>query len=120
MRGYRAQHHVEDAFRDMKDPHHIALRPQHHWTDQKVRVHVFTCVLALMLTSLLRRELSTKGVEMSASRILDLLGGIREMMMIFPPERRGGSPTVRTSLSKMSPLQRKMFKALKLARYASM
>ena len=23
VRGYRAQHHVENAFRDMKDPHHI-------------------------------------------------------------------------------------------------
>ncbi len=27
VRGYRAQHHVESAFRQMKDPHHIALRP---------------------------------------------------------------------------------------------
>jgi len=25
----------------MKDPQHISLRPQHHWTDQKIEVHVF-------------------------------------------------------------------------------
>ena len=30
VRGYRSQHHVETAFRRMKDPHHICLRPQHH------------------------------------------------------------------------------------------
>ncbi|MGB6366746.1 MAG: IS1634 family transposase, partial [Thermoanaerobaculia bacterium] len=33
VRGYRSQHHVESAFRTMKDPLHISLRPQHHWTD---------------------------------------------------------------------------------------
>ena len=39
VRGYRAQHHVENAFRHMKNPHYIALRPQHHWTDQDSYVH---------------------------------------------------------------------------------
>ena len=53
VRGYRAQHHIEGAFRQMKRPHRIALRPQYHWTDQKIEVHVFCCVLALLLTSLL-------------------------------------------------------------------
>jgi transposase len=119
VRAYRSQHHVEDAFRDMKDTHHIALRPQHHWTDQKVRVHVFTCVLALMLASLLRRELHVMGIDLSMARMLDLLSDIHEMIMFFPPEKKGGQPTLRTSLSKMSSQQRKMFKALKLARYTS-
>jgi transposase len=31
----------------------IATRPQFHWTDQKLRVHTFTCVLAYLLTRLL-------------------------------------------------------------------
>jgi transposase len=119
VRAYRAQHHVEDAFRDMKDTHHIALRPQHHWTDQKVRVHVFTCVLALMLAGLLRRELHSKGIELSMARMLDLLSDIREMNMFFPPEKKGGPPTLRTSLSKMSSQQRRMYRALKLARFTS-
>ena len=47
VRGYRAQHHVEGAFRQMKRPQRSALRPQYHWTDQKIEVHVFCCVLAL-------------------------------------------------------------------------
>ena len=51
VRCYRAQHHVETGFRCMKDAHHIGLHPQHHWTDQKIRVHVFCYVLALMLCS---------------------------------------------------------------------
>ena len=116
---YRAGHHIEDAFREMKDPHHIALRPQYHWTDQKIRVHVFTCVLALMLVSLLRRELHNKGIDLSMRRMLELLGDIREMLMFFPPQGRGGEATVRTSITALSPEQRSLYDALALERYAS-
>ena len=42
VRGYRAQHHVESAFRQLKDSNCIAIRPQYHWTDQKIAV---ACVL---------------------------------------------------------------------------
>ena len=118
VHAYRASHDVEDAFREMKDPHHIALRPQYHWTDQKVRVHVFTCVLALMLVSLLRRELHRKGIDMSIRRMLELLGDIREMAMIFPPQARGGKTAIRTSISAMSPQQRELYEVLDLNRYA--
>lgn len=117
VRAYRAQHHVEGAFRQMKDPHHIALRPQYHWTDQKIRVHVFTCVLALMLMSLLRRELLARGVDLSIDQILEQLGGIREMMMVFPPADGKKAPVIRTSLSSMSTTQRELFKALELQRH---
>ena len=116
---YRASHHVENAFRQMKDPHHIALRPQYHWTDQKVRVHVFTCVLALMLVSLMQRELHMRGIDLSIRRMLELLGDIQEMVMIFPPQVRGGNPTIRTSLSAMSPEQRELYELLGLNQYAS-
>ena len=34
---YRGQSHVEDAFRQLKDDEHMAMRPQYHWTDQKIR-----------------------------------------------------------------------------------
>jgi transposase len=119
VRAYRAGHHIEDAFREMKDPHHIALRPQYHWTDQKIRVHVFTCVVALMLVSLLRRELHNKGIDLSMRRMLELLGDIREMLMFFPPQGRGGEATVRTSITALSPEQRSLYDALALERYAS-
>ena len=51
--GYRAQDRIESAFRDMKNPHFLGWSPMFHWTDSKIRVHAFYCVLALTLTSLL-------------------------------------------------------------------
>jgi transposase len=37
VRAYRSQSHVEDAFRTLKDPHHIALRPQYRVLSASVR-----------------------------------------------------------------------------------
>ena len=46
MLAYRAQHHVEADFRRLKDPRHLSFRPTFLWTDQKLHVHAFYCVLA--------------------------------------------------------------------------
>jgi transposase len=119
VRGYRSQHHVETAFRRMKDPHHICLRPQHHWTDQKVEVHVFCCVLALTLCSLLRREAHRHGIDRSIDQLLNDLDGVREVGVIYPPAIGHDSPTLKMTLSSMSNSQRELYKALDLARYLS-
>ncbi len=103
----------------MKNPHHIALRPQYHWTDQKVRVHVFTCVVALMLLSLVRRELHRKGIDLSSRRIIESLSEIREMTMFFPSEKRKGKPIMKTSLITMTNEQKQIYQALDPERYAS-
>jgi transposase len=119
VRGYRAQHHVETGFRCMKDPHHICLRPQHHWTDQKIEVHVFCCVLALMLCSLLRRELKRQGFDLSIAVLLEQLGKIREVGVVYPAKDKRRSPTLKMTLSHMSEQQRALYAALELGRYRS-
>lgn len=120
VQAYRSQHHVESAFRCVKDPHHLSIRPQFHWTDQKIEVHVLCCVLAYMLCALLRRELHHKGIDRSIRAILDDLSGIREVGVIFPPHRarRGHEPTpvIKTTLSALSDDQRTLYNALDLER----
>jgi transposase len=119
IRGYRSQHHVETAFRRMKDCHHIALRPQYHWTDQKVEVHVFCCVLALMLCSLLRRDLHRKGIDRSIPDILDELAKIREVGIVYPPQGKQQMPNIEMTVSQMSDEQRSLYDALDLQRYGN-
>ena len=94
VRGYRAQHHVESAFRSIKNT--FALRPQ--WTDQKIAVRVFCCVLALLLCSLLQREMHRRGLTKSAFELVDQLGRIREIGVIYPSKK----PVVRMTLSQMT------------------
>jgi hypothetical protein len=72
-----------------------------------------------MLVSLLRRELHREGIDLSMRRMFELLGDIREMVMIFPPQARGGKPVLRTSITTMSPKQRELYEVLDLQRYTS-
>jgi len=68
IRAYHGQSAVEALFAHLKDPVHLALRPQHHWTDQKLHVHVFTCVLGLLLASLLHLRARRAGAPPSPAR----------------------------------------------------
>ncbi len=114
---HRSQYHIEDAFRQMKNPHFLHWSPMFHWTDSKIRVHAFYCVLALMLSSVLQREVWRQGEELSINRLLEELGGIRETLIIYP--RRQGQRQNRTAtcLTRMNPLQQRLFSLLKLQRY---
>jgi transposase len=116
---YRSQYHIEDAFKQMKNPHFLGWNPMYHWTDSKIQVHAFYCVLALLLTSLLQRELARKSESLSINRLLEELAGIQETLVVFP--RRQGQrqfPTA-TCLTRMSGLQQRLFTALGLDRHAS-
>ena len=112
---YRGQHHAENSFRQMKDTHYVSFRPTRHWTDQKVMVHAFTCVLALLLCSLLRCKLARKDIHISVDRMLETLGTIREVQVMLSSGR--GRPRVRPTHSKLEPLAEKLFKALDLGRH---
>jgi transposase len=116
--GYRAQSHIESAFRDMKDPHFLGWSPMFHWTDTKIQVHAFYCVLALMLASLLQRSLHQKGLDLSIPRMLELVGGVKQTTVLFEPPTGARKPRLATCLSKMSDEQRKLFDALDLKRFA--
>ena len=115
--GYRSQHHIEDAFRQMKHPHYLGWQPMFHWTDSKIRVHAFTCVLALTLSSLLQRTLHQKGLDLSLPRMFDLLGGIRETLVIYPKRPGQRHPSTARALSTLSAEQEQLVTVLQLRRY---
>lgn len=115
---YRSQYHIEDAFKQMKNPHFLGWSPMFHWTDSKIRVHAFYCVLALLLTSLLQRELARNNQALSINRILEELGGIRETLIIYPRQPGQHQFPTATCLSRMSAMQQRLFALLDLKRYA--
>lgn len=119
VRGYRGQHQAESAFRCLKSPHHVSLRPQHHWTDQKIQVHVFYCVSALLLCSLLRRQLHRHGIDRSIPALLEDLGRIREVGILTPGRSEGEPPQLEMTLSRLTKEQRRLYDALDLGRYAA-
>jgi transposase len=119
VRGYRGQYQGEAAIRCLKSPHQISLRPQRHWTDQKIQVHVFYCVLALLLCSLLRRELHRQGIDRSIPALLQDLSQIREVGIVTPGQSEGEPPRLEMTLSRLTPEQRRLHDALDLRRYVA-
>jgi transposase len=73
----RDQDCIEKLFRYSKDKKHFAFRPQHHYTNQKIRVQAFCCILGLNLTVLLQKELALHNIIISLDDLLDTLSGIK-------------------------------------------
>ena len=92
MLAYRGQSEVEDVFRQFKDDEHLAIRPQYHWTDQKIHVHAFICLLALLLARVVEVEARKLGRRESLSGLLDLLAHVRLSMVLRPSGKKGGRP----------------------------
>ena len=119
MLAYRAQPHVEADFRRLKNPHYLSFRPTFHWTDQKLRVHAFSCVLALMMLNLLRRQLAQSGRVLSIVEMMNRLTEIKQVTLLYPAPRRSQEPLLRTQLSKMNKRQTQMVSILGRDRYLS-
>jgi transposase len=113
---YRSQHHVESDFRQMKDRAVVSFNPMFHWTDDKIRVHVFYCVLALALARLMRREAAQAGLDMSVRELLGTLGEIEETVLLYQGDR--GRPRARRMLTEMDPAQERLYDLFGLADHA--
>jgi len=92
VQAYRGQHHVEAVFRQCKDDEHLAMRPQHHWTDHKIQVHTFLCLLALLLARVVEREARKQQRTEGLSGLLDLLSTVRLAMVLRSAGDKGGRP----------------------------
>jgi len=114
---YRSQSEVEAGFRQMKDPRVVSFAPLHHWTDSKIRVHVFYCVLALTVAHLMRREAERAGLHLSVRELLATLGGIEETVLLYHDGGKG-RPRARRMLTDMSPTQQRLAELFAVQRYA--
>ena len=112
---YRSQSEAEFAFRQLKDPHLVSFSPMHHWTDHNIRVHVFTCVLALQIAHLMRRHAAQAGLTLSVRELLDQLAGIQETVLIYPST--GGRPKARRMLTETTPTQDQLIEIFDLNRW---
>ena len=113
---YRSQEYLEAGFRQAKDPHVVSFAPIRHFTDHKIRVHLFTCVLALAIAHLMRREATRAGLPLSVSALLAELEGIGETVLLYPGQR--GRPRARHTITRMTPTQQRLYTIFDLARYA--
>jgi transposase len=111
---YRSLTRIEDAFKNMKNVDFLRWQPAYHWTDQKLHVHGFYCVLALFLATLARKVAVQAGLDLTLPALLDELSAIREVAVIYPQGTLAHRKD-HVTLSRMSPTQRKLANALDIA-----
>ena len=115
--GYRSQSEAEFSFRQMKDPHVVSFSPIRHWTEHNIRVHVFTCVLALQIAHLMRYRARQAGLDLPVRELLGQLAAIEETVLIYPST--GGRPKARRMTTELTGHQPRLHQIFGLARWAS-
>jgi transposase len=91
IRRYKELAEVERGWRSLKST--LLLRPVYHWTEERIRAHVFICVLALQVERWMRRKLMPLGL--SVPRCLASLQQIKagELNIQGKPQRMTTPPT---------------------------
>ena len=112
---FHGQSTVEQAFKNIKNPYHLAFTPEFHWTDQKIRVHYFSCILGYLLASLVWREARMKaGFTGTLDTLLDTLNDIRLTTLLEMTGKRG-KPRAKRQIEDMTEDQRSLMDSLNLA-----
>jgi transposase len=117
IKSYYGQSHVEEVFKRLKNNYHLPVRPQFHWTNQKIRVHNFICIIGYLLTALIWRELKhTIQFQGSINTLCNLLKNIR-LASIIERNNKNKRLKVTYKLEEMSQEEKQVFKALELENF---
>lgn len=94
---------VEYVFKNLKNLFHLTVRPQYHWTAQKIQVHGFICVLAFLLGMIVyKRAKEQAHFQGSVHTLLEKLSSIRLATFIeCPSEESKGKYKITQRLEEM-------------------
>ena len=112
--GYAAQQDVERIFRGLKDGDWLGWGPMHHWTDRKIRMHAFYCMLGISLLQYIHKQAQAAWNGISMEQLLEELRQIHQFVLLYPPQGEKGPNRVATVLSKQTLPQQALAKTLGL------
>ena len=88
---------IEDRFRMSKDDELVGVCPMRHWTDSKIRCHLFTCVAAMTYLRRIELKLEAAGVGRTASEVINDMQRLHQILVMKKgsrtPERRIETPS---------------------------
>jgi transposase len=116
---YSGQQHIEQVFRGLKDGDWLGWGPMYHWTDQKIRVHAFYCMLGISLLQYVRRQAVEAWPGLSTEELLEQLRQIQKYTLLYPPQGEKGPNRVATVLSKQTLTQQRLTQVLGLDQLGS-
>jgi transposase len=116
---YSGQQQIERVFRGLKDGQWLSWGPMYHWTDSKIRVHAFCCLLGVSLLQYVHRQSQRVWPGLTVEQLLEQLGQIQQFTLLYPPLGHKGPDRVATVLSKQTLAQQALADALGLDQLCS-
>jgi transposase len=108
---YRGQSKVEYVFKNLKNPYHLAIRPQYHWTDQKIEAHILICMIGYLLTiAAYTKARRAKAYKKNLDNFMEDLRGIRLACRIKKKGRK-----VKYQLEEIHSSLKKLLKTLRIS-----
>jgi len=114
IEGYSGQQQIERVFRGLKDGEWLGWGPMHHWTDSKIRVHAFYCMLGISLLQYIHKRAQAAWPGLSMESLLDELDQIKQFALLYPPQGEKGPNRVALVLSKQTLAQQSLADELNL------
>jgi transposase len=112
--GYSGQQEIERVFRGLKDGDWLGWGPMYHWTDRKIRIHAFYCMLGISLLQYVHKQAQTAWAGIPVEQLLEELRQIQQFLLLYPPQGQKGPNRVATVLSKQTLPQQELVKTLGL------
>src|SRR6266566_1377180 len=112
--GYAGQQQVERVFRGLKDGEWLGWGPMHHWTDSKIRIHAFYCMLGISVLQYVHRQAKAAWSDLSMEQLIEELQRIQQFILLYPRQGEKGPHRAAQVLSKQTLVQQALAKALKL------
>jgi transposase len=115
---YSGQQNIEQVFRGLKGGDWLHWGPMYHWTDSKIRIHAFYCLLGISLLNHVHQQAQRVWPQLTTEKLKDELGEICECVLLYPPQEKGPYRTA-TVLSCPSRIQKTLAETLALERVCS-
>src|ERR1700751_4316452 len=114
VNGYSGQQQVEQGFRGLKDGDWLGLGPMYYWTDSKIRIHAFYCMLGISLLKYIHKQSHSAWPGLTMEQMLDELRQIQPFVLLYPPQREKGTQPAAVMRSKQTFPQQQLAKILGL------
>jgi len=75
VNAYKQLNRVEMAFRCLKDT--LEIRPVYHYKEERVKAHVYICVISYLIHTVIEYLLKKKGIQISADTFLRRINKIK-------------------------------------------
>ena len=79
---------MEDQFRLSNDDDLVSVIPLRHWTDSKIRCHLFTCVVALTYLRRLERKLRLRSSSISINHAMEEMRQLHSVLSVQDARRK--------------------------------